>query len=81
MNITHYMVTASKRGAENITHTYCKTAVGFTTDDLVADIELTEGEADAQYAAQAADGSPYNIVSKISVDEFGTTEVISEKRI
>lgn len=79
--ITHYMVLASKRGAENITHTYCKTAVGFTTDDLVDDINLTEGEADTHYAATAADGSPYSIVSKIAVDDGDFTTVVEEKRL
>ena len=80
MAITHYMTLASKRGAEDVTHTYCKTAAGFTTDDLVDDMVLTLSEAQTQYDATAADGSPYSIVTIIAVhDDENGTQIHSEK--
>ena len=82
MAITHYMVTASERGAadaENFTKTYCKTAAGFVLDAAVDNLVLTSGEADTEYDAIAADGSPYSNVCKISVDDEGFTTVIGKK--
>jgi hypothetical protein len=84
MAIIHYIVTASERGetdVENFTKTYCKTAVGFVLDGSVDDVALTEGEANTEYAAVAADGSPYSVVSKISVDDMGMTTVVEQKTV
>ena len=81
MTASHYMVIASQRGKTNLSKTYCKTAVGFDTDANVADTTLTLAEAQTEYTATAADGSPYSIVSLICVDDNGITSVYSEKRV